>query len=222
MFKIIKKYRHLLSRRAADDFNRMAAFLTNICGDKSIDFHRPDEPTAENPPSIRVNKNGLASTAAPPADTANGSAGDSDNFSRGNHTHPINVDTTNNPKDIGTAASKGTATTYARSDHVHRVADNSATAKEPETGYVHVSTLPAWNGGLKSDTWSRGNVDSNNKPCGIKMYLPVRIVGDGNDAYIRWRQFVFDQCGCLRYVGGETLQPSPSNACNFTMTEDDE
>jgi len=59
MFKIIKKYRHLLSRRAADDFNRMAAFLTNICGDQSIDFHRPDEPTAENPPSIRVNEDWL-------------------------------------------------------------------------------------------------------------------------------------------------------------------
>lgn len=55
MFKIIKRYRHLLSRRAADDFNRMAAFLTNLCGDESIDLHRPDEPTAENPPSIRVN-----------------------------------------------------------------------------------------------------------------------------------------------------------------------
>lgn len=59
MFAIFKKYRHLLSRRAADDFNRMAAFLTNFCGDQSIDFHRPDKPTAENPPSIRVNDDWL-------------------------------------------------------------------------------------------------------------------------------------------------------------------
>ena len=59
MFAIFKKYRHLLSRRAADDFNRMAAFLTNLCGDQSIDLHRPDNPTAENPPSIRVNEDWL-------------------------------------------------------------------------------------------------------------------------------------------------------------------
>lgn len=56
MFGIFKIYRNLLRRRAATDFNRMAAYLTNLCGDESIDLHRPDEPTADNPPCIAVNK----------------------------------------------------------------------------------------------------------------------------------------------------------------------
>ena len=56
MFGILKKYRNLLGRRAATDFNRMAAFLTNFCGDESIDFHRPDDPNADNPPCVAVNK----------------------------------------------------------------------------------------------------------------------------------------------------------------------
>lgn len=201
MFKIIKKYRHLLSRRAADDFNRMAAFLTNICGDQSIDFHRPDEPTAENPPSIRVNKNGLASTVAPPADTANGSAGDSDNFSRGNHSHPINVDKTNNPKDIGTAASKGTATTYARSDHVHKISDNGAT----KTSLTSYFSSGSWT--KDTGTWTRGVTKSNNVLCGGSMTIPTRMVilGGNQAGYTRiaWRTIQWDQNGCIVKVTAE-------------------
>lgn len=59
MFGIFKRYRRLLSRDAAQSFNKMAAFLTNVCSSESIKFDRPDEPSADNPPCISVDKEWL-------------------------------------------------------------------------------------------------------------------------------------------------------------------
>lgn len=54
MFGIFKRYKRLLSRDAAESFNRMAAFLTNFCTNESIKFDRPDDPSADNPPCISL------------------------------------------------------------------------------------------------------------------------------------------------------------------------
>ena len=55
MFGVFRKYRHLLGRGAAEDFNLLAAYLTNFCSDNSIIFHRPDRPSEDNPPCIEIN-----------------------------------------------------------------------------------------------------------------------------------------------------------------------
>ena len=65
MFGIFRRYRRLLSRDAAQSFNRMAAFLTNFCSNESIKFDRPDEPSADNPPSIAVDLEWLLSVCIP-------------------------------------------------------------------------------------------------------------------------------------------------------------
>ena len=59
MFGIRKTFRRLFGRGAADAFNSVVAYLNNLCGDESIDFHRPDSPSAENPPCIAVSKTWL-------------------------------------------------------------------------------------------------------------------------------------------------------------------
>lgn len=64
MFGIRKTFRRLFGRSAADSFNLMAAYLTNFCADESIDFHRPDSPSAENPPCIGINKTWLSDVLA--------------------------------------------------------------------------------------------------------------------------------------------------------------
>ncbi len=64
MFGIRKTFRRLFGRSAADSFNLMAAYLTNFCADESIDFHRPDSPSAENPPCIAINKTWLSDVLA--------------------------------------------------------------------------------------------------------------------------------------------------------------
>ena len=227
MFKIIKKYRHLLSRRAADDFNSMAAFLTNLCGDQSIDLHRPDEPTADNPPSIRVNedwlekqKQKLLMETAAVTDTA----GTGHDIST---TALLAEKAPKEGKPLGSSETDeqkieriGTSPRAAREDHQHPVMDNGATPKDLTSGFSHVSQIPAWNALQRNtDTWTRGNTDTSGKPCGFTCYLPTLMIGDGNDAYIMWRKWTFDQCGSVRGVAAEN---SYANACNVTMTEDDE
>ena len=63
----------------------------------------------------------VPSEATPIADSASGSKGTGNGFSRGNHSHPINVPSSGTPANLGTA-SNGSAATYARSDHVHDLA----------------------------------------------------------------------------------------------------
>lgn len=58
------------------------------------------------------------SESTPIPDSANGSAGTGNGFSRGNHSHPLNVAESGTPADLGTPAN-GSSPKYARQDHVH-------------------------------------------------------------------------------------------------------
>ena len=59
----------------------------------------------------------VPSTDTPLTDVAGGAVGTAANFARGDHRHPLNVDSTA-PAALGTA-SAGSAGTYSRRDHVH-------------------------------------------------------------------------------------------------------
>jgi len=182
MFAIFKKYRHLLSRRAADDFNRMAAFLTNFCGDPSVDLHRPDNPTAENPPSIRVNEDWL----------------DEKLKDKGSDTAP---------KDIATSASAGTSEEFSRSDHVHKVADNGATKTSLSSGYD--ATGGTWT--RNTTVWRRGVTKSNNVLCGGSMMFLTRMKQRNSPAgyaQLGWRTVTWDQNGCIISVAAEAANES--------------
>ena len=60
----------------------------------------------------------IPSESTPIPDSSSGSAGTGNGFSRGNHSHPLNVATSGTPANLGTAAN-GTSANYARQDHVH-------------------------------------------------------------------------------------------------------
>lgn len=61
-----------------------------------------------------------AASQAPLTDTTGGAVGTGTNFARNDHRHPLNVPTSGTPADLGTA-SQGSAATYSRSDHVHKM-----------------------------------------------------------------------------------------------------
>lgn len=75
-------------------------------------------------------------------------AGTESAWARGNHVHPLNVDSTN-PSALGTA-SPGTASTYARRDHVHPMPTIPAasTSTPADLGTADAGT---------SDAWARGD-----------------------------------------------------------------
>lgn len=63
MFGILKSYKRLFSNGAAEDFNRMAAFLSNFCTNESLSFDRPDNPSPDAPPCMSINTDWLKSYA---------------------------------------------------------------------------------------------------------------------------------------------------------------
>lgn len=62
---------------------------------------------------------GSPGSQTPLVDSGSGVVGTANAFSREDHQHPLNVDSTN-PANLGTAA-PGSAATYARRDHVHKM-----------------------------------------------------------------------------------------------------
>ncbi|KAA6366313.1 MAG: hypothetical protein EZS28_038160 [Streblomastix strix] len=75
-----------------------------------------------------------ASDAIPLVDSGTGVAGTSNEYSRGDHKHPLQVSDVLPAKDTA-VGEVGTATTYARSDHTHQVnLGNSVPKKDTGTG----------------------------------------------------------------------------------------
>lgn len=72
------------------------------------------------------------SDSTPIPDSSSGSAGTGDGFSRGNHSHPLNVATSGTPANLGTAAN-GSSSNYARQDHVHAMPSASDVGALPDT-----------------------------------------------------------------------------------------
>lgn len=123
MFGIFKKYKRLFGRDAARSFNLMAAFLTNLCGDESIDIDRPDDPSTGNPPCISVNREWLEDFVenleeAPTAADA-----------------PLPVAAhVDNETDAQKLARIGSSDIKAPLDHVHRLPDSVLTADDIDDG----------------------------------------------------------------------------------------
>lgn len=75
---------------------------------------------------------GSPGSATPLTDSGSGVVGTTAAYSREDHRHPLNVDSTN-PAALGTAA-PGSAATYARRDHVHPMPSASDVGAMPENG----------------------------------------------------------------------------------------
>ena len=134
MFGIFKKYKRLFGRDAARSFNLMAAFLTNLCGDESINIDRPDDPSSGNPPCISVNLSWLLSVCLPKVSSTGllySTGGDistksigttSGTIAAGDHTHTTSdiTDWATATADFLTLIDLSTALSgYATSSHTH-------------------------------------------------------------------------------------------------------
>lgn len=78
---------------------------------------------------------GSPGSATPLTDSSSGVVGTATAYSREDHRHPLNVDSTN-PAALGTAA-PGSAATYARRDHVHPMPSASDVGAMPANGITY-------------------------------------------------------------------------------------
>ncbi|KAA6377098.1 MAG: hypothetical protein EZS28_027375 [Streblomastix strix] len=84
-----------------------------------------------------------ASDAVPLVDNATGAAGVSNEYSRGDHQHPLQISSVLPSADTATGEA-GTAATYARSDHTHHVnLSNDVPLKDSGTGTAGASNVYA-------------------------------------------------------------------------------
>lgn len=60
MFHVADNFKRLFSRRAATEFNKVAAFLNNLCGGDFLHVERPEVPTADKPPRVSLRFDALA------------------------------------------------------------------------------------------------------------------------------------------------------------------
>lgn len=104
---------------------------------------------------------GSPGSRVPLSDSGSGSVGAATAYSREDHRHPLNVDSTN-PAALG-VASPGTAATYARRDHVHNMPSASDVGALPDTAGTFTSGVDGiWGYRKYSDNtyhaWWRGSV----------------------------------------------------------------
>jgi hypothetical protein len=193
MFGIRKTFRRLFGRGAADAFNSVVAYLNNLCGDESIDFHRPDSPSAENPPCIAVSKTWLNSALygfvklATGATTANVLIGTDANGLLKNVANLLTTAPTTDK--VLTVKKNGTTVTWE---------DAGGGAAENPSSTTSLANAAPGTATVNSTTWTAGGTK------GVVVRQHTRTMWDGTNLYGFYRDFVFDKNGRLYTVSGET------------------
>ena len=191
MFGIRTTFKHLFGRAAAAAFNQVVSYLDNFCADESIDFHRPDSPTAENPPCIGVNKSWLSAVIA---EAGAGLDGVGANKIVGTNASSkaaavADIPTTSNAnwnKVLGIAAG-GTAVSFAAATLV---------AENPGNALTGI----AWGGTVSARTFSTSSTN------GYRIPVLTHISWDGTDLKCRYSLLTFDKYGRLYSIGaGQTV-----------------
>ena len=61
MFHVRDNFKNLVGKAAAREFNKIAAFLNNLCAGDFMHVERPDVPTSDTPPRIALRYDALMS-----------------------------------------------------------------------------------------------------------------------------------------------------------------
>lgn len=87
---------------------------------------------------------------------------------------------------------------------------NFAVFETPSANDSTVSTGHSSNA-LLNTTWTRGDVDANDNPVGVRVYLPTDSWGDHVSRSIAWRLCEFDHAGRLQKVYAQTIRTEAVN-----------
>ncbi len=206
MFGIRKTFRRLFGRSATKAFNAIVSYLDNFCADESIDFHRPDSPSAENPPCIGVSEEWLAGKCMPKVSStgvlySNGGTISTKSIgttqgtvAAGDHSH-----STTDISDWDTATSDFLSTsdigvTVAAADHTHEgvggsVPEGVLTQDDiGDTVQAHSDALDALEAELDANgkvplSQLTGNIQGHSGDCLVTIDDDGVIGHSGNDAY---------------------------------------
>ena len=193
MFGIRKTFRRLFGRKATAAFNTVVSYLDNFCADESIDFHRPDSPTSENPPCIGVNKEWLTGNLsefpkfAADATTANVLLGTNGSGLLKNVASLLTTAPTTDK--VLTVKKNGTTVTWE---------DAGGGAAENPSSTTSLANAAPGTATVNSTTWTAGGTK------GVVVRQHTRTMWNGTYLYGFYRDWVFDKNGRLYSVSGET------------------
>lgn len=136
---------------------------------------------------------GSPGSQTPLSDSGSGSVGAATAYSREDHRHPLNVDSTA-PANLGTPAS-GSASTYARRDHVHKM----PTASD-------VGALPANTSFVSSVNGQTGDASVASYSSGTDGIWTYRQYSDGT--YHAWYEGAVNLLAGTAFAGGFFHQSS--------------
>ena len=193
MFGIRKTFRRLFGRGAADAFNSVVAYLNNLCGDESIDFHRPDSPSAENPPCIAVSKTWLNTFLSAFVKFATGST--IANVLVGTDANGLLKNVVNLPT---TAPSTDKVLTVKKNGTTVSWEDAGGGAAENPSSKTNLANAAPGTSSTNSGTWTAGGSN------GVTVRYHTRTMWSGTYLYGFYRDMVFDKNGRLYSVSAET------------------
>ena len=193
MFGIRKTFRRLFGRKATEAFNLVILYLDNFCADESIDFHRPDSPSAENPPCIGVNKQWLLEAVGEGADMS--SVGANKIVGTGGDSKP-------------TAAATIPTSSNATWDRMFVCAAGGTTLSFKNVRAENPSSTLTLVSGASTSTTAQGSahtVEDTGTNAGKGFVLPVvtRTVWDGSKIYNFYSTLTFDKYGRLYSITKE-------------------
>ncbi len=185
MFGIFRRFRRLLGRGAAEEFNRMAAFLTHFCSNGSINFDRPDDPSSDNPPCISVNEDwleGRLGNCLQKSDVGT----TSDKVAAGDHTHDL-ADLDNSSAGFQNAQQVSDAITAALSgitmpSDVLTDDDVGSTVQEHSASLDALAAELDQNGKVPLSQLT-GNIQGHSGECLVTIDDNGDLGHGGNDAY---------------------------------------
>ncbi len=190
MFGIRKTFRRLFGRGAADAFNSVVAYLNNFCSDESIDFHRPDSPSAENPPCIGINKTWLSAVLAE-IGTDLSSVGANKIVGTNGSSQPAAA------ADIPTSANNTWDRMLVCGAGGTTLSFKNVRAESPSS----TTTLVAGNSTASS---AQGSAHTATDGNGFVIPVVTRVVFTGTKLYSFYANLTFDKYGRLYSVSGET------------------
>jgi hypothetical protein len=108
---------------------------------------------------------------------------------------------------------RGASTVEIDESYMHKKPDAETNFKVFETPSANDSTVSTGHSSnaLLNTTWTRGDVDGNGKPIGVKVYLPTDSWGDGVSRSTAWRLCEFDHTGRIQKVYAQTIRTEAVN-----------
>lgn len=211
----------------AEWFNSVAAFLNNLVGVDNVTVTKPATPSPSAPVTIEASQSGAVGTPTVVGESATNEVTQADDTlwrsggadgatllmfyksstESGVDKHKLyaaKLTISSDGRIVGIQAAQNGGIQFPRETApsiLKTITQNSGYHYGPEDQSIPNPTSS--NNHMKTDTWTRGDVDGSNRRQGVKVPVFTRCVDGGTKYYLMFRELTFDSLGRLTNVSKE-------------------